>query len=513
MDRRTILKLGVFAPFARAAARSCDVLVYGATPAGIVAAIAAAQEGLHVLLLEASHHLGGMVSGGLGGTDKGKVEVIGGLSREFFERVGKHYAEPVSWWFEPHIAMKVARDWLREAGIEPRFGEAVELVRKSGSVIEAIRTVSGGVLAAKTFIDASYEGDLMAKAGISYIVGREGQRQYSEPLAGRLEFSTWDQFWTIVNPYDERGNLLPLIHTGDSGKPGAADRKVQSYNFRICFSKDRANQVEFPRPPGYEAARFRLLGRYLENPGKALTLHNVIMLARLPNGKLDVNNNGPVSTDYLGANWDYPEASDARRAEIWESHRRYNQGLLYFLAKDPSVPNHLRDEMNTWGLAKDEFVETDHWPPQLYVREARRLIGEYVMTQADVQESISKPDAVGMGSYNIDSHHFQRIASPVRAVINEGFINDRRVTPYQLPYRCLTPKAAECSNLLVPVCCSASHVAYSSIRLEPQYMILGHAAGVAAAMSVRGRTSVQKVEVAELKKKLQKQRQVLSLTT
>lgn len=512
MTRRNLLKLSAIV-LAVGAGDRYDVVVYGATPAGIVAALAAVQEGARVALIEATRHLGVVVTGGLGATDKANTAVIGGMSREFFARVSKIYGEPASWWFEPSAAMKVFREWLQEAGIRPVLGEPLTQVRKQAARIEAIRTASGRDFAAKVFIDASYEGDLMAQAGVSYIVGREGQREFNESLAGRLEFSTWDQFWTIVNPYGDDGRLLPLVNPGDSGKPGEGDRKVQAYNFRLCLSNDRANQVPFPKPPGYDPAQFALLARYLANPGRALTLNSVIMLVKIPNNKLDVNNNGPVSTDYLGASWDYPEGDWKRRGEIWEDHRSYTLGLLYFLAHDPRVPRHLQDEMNTWGFAKDEFVDSQHFPPQLYVREARRMKGAYIMRQDDVCVDLRKPDSVGMGSYPIDTHHFQRIASPVGAVVNEGFIVDRRVKPYQLPYRCLTPKPTECDNLLVPVCCSASHVAYSSIRLEPQYMILGHASGVAAAMSAKAGTPVDRLEAPDLQDRLRRQRQILHLTS
>ncbi|MBM3815169.1 MAG: FAD-dependent oxidoreductase [Acidimicrobiia bacterium] len=510
MTRRTLLTLSTAVP-AIAAADRYDVAIYGATPAGLVAALAAVREGARVVLLEASRHIGGVVTGGLGATDKGNTAVIGGLALEFFERVGKMYGGPACWWFEPGVAMKVFREWLQEAGVRPVLGEALAQVRKQANRIEAIRTASGREVAAKVFVDASYEGDLIAQAGVSYIVGREGQRDFNESLAGRLEFSTWDQFWTIVNPYGDDGKLLPLIHPGDSGKPGEGDRKVQTYNFRLCLSNDRGNQVPFTEPPGYHPARFTLLARYLANPGRDLTLNHVIMLVKIPNNKLDVNNNGPISTDYLGASWDYPEGDGKRRGEIWEDHRRYTLGLLYFLARDPRVPRHLQEEMNTWGFAKDEFIDSGHFPPQLYVREARRMKGAYIMRQDDVHLTVGKPDSVGMGSYPIDTHHFQRIASPVGAVINEGFIVDRRTRPYQLPYRCLIPKPGECDNLLVPVCCSASHVAYSSIRLEPQYMILGHASGVAAAMCARTGTPVDRLEVPGLQERLREQRQILSL--
>ncbi len=512
--RRTVLEMGLVAMATPAWARRrtvADVLVYGATASGVMAAVAAAREGSSVILLEASHHVGGMLTGGLSATDKGNVDVIGGLAREFFVQAGRHYGLPVTWQFEPSLGLAILKKWLRDHDIRPLLGDPAEAVEMEGREIRRIRCASGAIYEAKTFIDASYEGDLMALAGVKHIVGREGRDTYGEPLAGRLEFSVHDQFWTPVNRYDAAGNLLPLVGTGNSGTPGAGDQRVQSYNYRICVSSDAANRLPFPKPPAYDPDYFALLARYLQNPGKELTIKDILMPVGIYGNKLDLNNNGPISTDYLGASDRYPTAGWAERAQIAEAHRRYNLGFLYFIANDRSVPARLRDELNQWGLAKDEFTATSNFPPQLYVREARRLLGDYVMTQRDVQSDIVKPDAIGMGSFPIDSHHFQRIASPVGAVINEGFMVTLLAKPYQMPYRCMTPKKDDCSNLLVTVCCSASHVAYSTIRMEPQYMILGEAAGVAAAQAARARAPVQSVDVAAVRARLASQGQVLQL--
>jgi len=512
--RRTLLGAGLVTVAAPALARHrtvADVLVYGATASGVVAAVAAAREGSSVILLEAGRHIGGMVTGGLSATDKGNVNVIGGITRDFFVQAGRHYGLPVTWQFEPSLGSAILRQWLRDHDVTPLLGDPAAGVELDGRAIRRVRCASGAVYEAKTFIDASYEGDLMALAGVDHIVGREGRDTYGESLAGRLEFSVHDQFWTPVNPYDAAGNLLPLVGTGPSGTPGAGDRRVQSYNYRICVSSDPANRLPFPRPPGYDAGSFALLARYLRNPGKPLSVNDVLMPVDIHGGKLDLNNNGPISTDYLGESDRYPTAGWPERIRIAEAHRRYNLGFLYFLANDPSVPTALRDQVKQWGLARDEFVATGNFPPQLYVREARRMRGEHVMTQRDVQVDIVKPDAIGMGSFPIDSHHFQRIASPVGAVINEGFMVTMLARPYQLPYRCLTPKKADCANLLVTVCCSASHVAYSSIRMEPQYMILGHAAGVAAAQAARDGGPVQSVDVAAVRSRLASQGQILQL--
>jgi len=494
-----------------------DVAVYGGTAGGTVAAIAAADEGLRVVLLEPGRHIGGMVSGGLGRTDYGNQHVIGGMSREFFERVGKHYGEPISWFFEPHVAEQTFRAWLDEAGVEVRFGRRVDAVEKADGRVAALRMENGEVVRAKVFIDATYEGDVLPRAGVSYTWGREGREVYGESLAGRIEFSDKHQFPKPVSPYDETGKLLPLFQGEDASAPGTGDRKVQAYNFRLCLTDRKDNQVPFPKPEGYDPARYEILKRFLASaPDTPLT--KIWGLEMMPNRKTDVNNNGPVSTDYIGGSWEYPEASYARRAEIWEEHKRYVQGFLYFLANDPSVPERLQADVNRWGLAKDEFADTDHWPNQLYVREARRMVGEHVMAQRDIQDERTKPDSIGMGSYNSDSHHVQRIVVPDGPpwpgqgpfALNEGDMQVP-VKPYEIAYRSLLPKRAECTNLLVTGAVSASHVAYSTIRMEPQYMIMGHAAGVAAALALRDGKAVQDVDVKTLQEKLRARKQILSL--
>lgn len=488
---------------------TCDVLVYGGTSAGITAAIAAAGEGLEVCLIEPSRHVGGAISGGLCRTDHGRKGVIGGLSREFFERLGTHYGEPITWYPEPHVAEDVFLDWLREAGVRVVYEKRIDTVQKQSGHLQALTTLDGTRFTADLFIDASYEGDLLPRAGISYTWGREGQDVYGESLAGRREYSKYHQFSVPVSPYDGNGELLPFVYGGDPGEPGEGDQKVQAYNFRLCMTKDKDNMVPFPRPEGYEPGRYELLRRYLAaKPG--LTVPELMNPVFTKNGKTDTNNNGPFSTDYIGGSWDYPEAGYEEREEIWEEHKRYVQGFLFFLANDPSVPPALHAEMNTWGLAKDEFTDNGNWPYQLYIREARRMLGEYVVRQADLQTDRSKPDSIGMGSYNSDSHHVQRIPAEDGAVINEGDMQVP-VLPYEIPYRAILPKREECENLLVPVCVSASHVAYSSMRMEPQYMIMGHAAGIAAAFALEEDVPVQEINVEALRTKLREQRQILSL--
>ncbi len=497
---------------AQAAPQAYDVVVYGGTAGGTITAIAAAGEGLSVVLIEPGRHVGGMVSGGLGATDFGRKSVIGGMSREFFERAGRHYGQPIAWYFEPHVAEQILNDWLKQAGVKVLLGHRLDLagVRKEEGRVVQLATENGASFRAKIFVDATYEGDLMARAGVGYAYGREGMDQYGETLAGRREKCEYHQFLAKVSPYDEAGKLLPCVYDGPSGKIGEADKKVQAYNFRVCMCNRKENQVPFPRPAKYDARRYELLKRHLQaNP--ELTLKKVLSIIMMPNGKTDVNNNGAFSTDHIGGSWDYPEASYQRRQEIWDDHVGYVQGVFYFLANDPGVPKSIQAEMNQWGLAKDEFVDTGHWPHQLYIREARRMVGEYVMIQADLQTERTKPDSIGMGSYNSDSHHVQRIPTDDGGVINEGDMQVP-VKPYEIAYRTMVPRRAECSNLLVPVCFSASHVAYSSLRMEPQYMIFGQAAGLAASYAIRHSVPVAEVDIAWLQGKLREKGAVLNLS-
>jgi len=494
-----------------APARQYDVVVYGGTAGGAIAAIAAAGEGVRVALFEPRRHIGGMVSGGLGATDFGIKQVIGGMSREFFERLGRHYGEPIAWHFEPHVAEQVLNDWLKQAGVDVFLDHRLDRVDKRETRLRGIRMENGSFFSADVFVDCSYEGDLMARAGVAYTWGREGQDTYDESLAGVRERSEYHQFDVPVSAYDENGALLPCVYGGERGEPGRPDRKVQAYNFRVCLCDRKENQAPFPRPPGYDPRRYEILRRYLAARGGDLKLNDVVHVAMMPNGKTDVNNRGAISTDHIGASWAYPEADYALRQAIWDDHVNYVQGFFYFLANDASVPKSLHDDVNRWGLAADEFPDTGHWPHQMYIREARRMIGQYVTVQMDLQTDRTKPDSIGMGSYNSDSHHVQRVVRPNGTLENEGDMQVP-VKPYEIGYRSLTPRQAECENLLVPVCVSASHVAYSSMRMEPQYMIMGHAAGLAAAYAAEHDVPVQTVDTAWLQKRLRQQGQVLSLT-
>jgi hypothetical protein len=503
--------------------QSYDVVVYGGTAGGAVAAIAAAHEGARVALLEPRRHIGGMVSGGLGRTDfDNQIDIIGGLTREFFSRVGRHYGEPISWTFEPHVAENIFNGWLKDLGVDVFITHRLDTVDKQGARIVSIRMDNGAAFAAKAFIDATYEGDLLARAGVSYTVGREGRKKYGESLAGVRAEGPFGgkQFRIPVRAFDQAGNLLPMLNPIDLSEPGASDRKVQAYNFRLCLTDRKDNQVPIERPPGYKPENYDLLRRYiaaLDEAGLRCTLGNILGISRMPNDKTDVNDTGGFSTNYVGMNWDYPEADYQLREEIWKEHVEFTKGLLYFLGHDPDVPDHIREQMNRYGLAKDEFVDTGHWPHQLYVREARRMIGEYVMTQADLQADRTKYDSIGMGGYNIDSMPVQRVPycvmefpKPYYAAVNEGYLTVP-VEPYQIPYRAILPKHSECTNLLVPTCLSASHIAYSSIRMEPQFMILGQSAGVAAALAAREGVPVHLLELTELQSQLREQHQILSI--
>ncbi|GIU80267.1 MAG: hypothetical protein KatS3mg005_3505 [Bryobacteraceae bacterium] len=508
-----ILCISVLAASSALAQQSFDLVVYGGTAAGVTTAVAGARHGLKTVLLEPRSHVGGMVSGGLSGTDVGRREVIGGLALEFYFLAGQHYElarhlHEIAWMPEPKVAEAIFRRMLREAGVtlleRHRLREKTG-VRKEGARIVEITMENGARFRGKIFADTSYEGDLMAQAGVSYTFGRESVQQYGESLAGVRAVTQYHQFAVDIPARDRNGNLLPEISSEPRGEPGSADRRIQAYNFRIIATNVAENRVPWPRPANYDPKRYELLALYLNAMtgylGRPLDINEVNLLRVIPNGKADWNNRGPFSTDYIGKNYDYPDGDYATRERIWKEHEDYQKGFYYFLATDPRVPKPLQEQMNQWGLAKDEFADTGHWPHQLYVREARRMVADFVMTQKDLQTDVRKPDVIGMGSYNSDSHNVQRFVNERGFVENEGDVQVP-VKPYQIPYRILTPRRSEAVNLLVPVCFSASHVAYSSVRMEPQYMILGHAAGIAAALAASSGAAVQDIDIAELQRRL-----------
>jgi hypothetical protein len=509
-----------------------DIIVYGGTSGGVAAAVQAARAGKRVVLLEFGMHLGGMTSGGLGQTDIGNKAAIGGISREFYQRIGKHYGKDEAWTFEPHVAEDIFFQMVNEAGVTLYLSQRLATVRKEGARIREITMESGRAFRAKIFIDASYEGDLMARAGVKYTVGREANSTYGETLNGVRAQTPKHQFVVSVDPYvkpgDATSGLLPFIQTGDGGIPGEADKSVQAYNFRLVLTKDPANQRPIVPPKNYDPAKYELLARYLETwmnaatndsaPGEFTgranrrpTLEQLMHIQMMPGKVTDINNNGGFSTDFIGANCDYPDGDYATRARIWQEHEDYTRGLLYFLATSPRVPDQIRKAMSEWGLTRNEFLDTGGWPHQLYIREARRMISDYVMTEKNCRESIQVEDAIALAAYTMDSHNCQRIVKNAR-VENEGDVQVGGFPPYPIAYHSIVPKQSECENLFVPVCLSASHIAYGSIRMEPVFMVLGQSAADAAIMAIDVDVPVQKIDVGALQKRLLAEKQILKWT-
>ncbi|HJT34108.1 MAG TPA: FAD-dependent oxidoreductase [Pirellulales bacterium] len=496
----------------QATADHYDVAIYGGTSAGVAAAAQTARMDKRAVLIEPGRHLGGLTSGGLGATDIGNKGAIGGISREFYRRLGRHYGKDEAWTFEPHVAEAVMDELAATPGVTVVRGERLDLaagVNKEGARIVSIQMESGRSFTAQVFIDASYEGDLMAEAGVSYHVGREANSVYDETLNGVQLGSPKHQFKKPVDPYrtpgDPASGLLPGVHEGGPGEHGQGDRRVQAYNFRMCLTDDPANRLPFPKPPGYDPLRYELLRRYIEAGVFDALGSNLPM----PNRKTDTNNNGAFSTDNIGMNYDYPDGDYATREKIFQEHVVYQQGLMWFLANDPRLPDVVRREVGRWGLCKDEFRDNGGWPHQLYIREARRMISDYVMTQHNCQGRRVAEDSVGLAAYGMDSHNTQRWVKDGHA-INEGDVQVHGFTPYPIAYRSIVPKGAECENLLVPVCLSASHIAYGSIRMEPVFMVLGQSAATAACLTIDAGTTVQEVDLVKLRERLLADRQVLS---
>lgn len=509
--------------YAESSARSADLLVYGGTASGVVTAYTAAKQGYKVLLLEPGSHIGGMVTGGLSATDVAYFPIIGGYAREFYREAAAHYgihtlAHHEDWLSEPHVGEAIFWRWLNDSGVEVHLHERLlekNGVSREGSRILSIVTEDGNRWSAKVFADCTYEGDLMEQAHVQYTVGREGVDVYNESLAGVRTETPLHQFQWKISASDKYGRLLPEVGSQPMGTQGSGDSKVQSYNFRLILTNDPANRRQWTEPKGYDSRNFELLANYLqqwkEHEGRDPALRDVTNPVIIPNHKGDFNNQGAFSTDYLGKSWNYPDASYADRKRIWDDHMLYTQSFFWFLASDPRVPKSLRDEVNSWGRAKDEFVDNDNWPTQLYVREGRRMIGTYVMHQEDLQTDRTKFDTIAMGSYNSDSHNVQRVVMPDGSARNEGDVQVP-VRPYEIPFRIMIPKRQQTENLLVPVCLSASHVAYSSLRMEPQYMMIGQAAGDTAVLAIQSGKPVADVDVVKLQLLLHDQGAILHLS-
>ncbi len=520
---------------------NADIIIYGGTSAAIIAAVEVVKSGKTVLIVSPDQHLGGLTSGGLGFTDTGNKAVIGGLSREFYHRVWLHYKDDAAWnwqnqsdfgnkgqgtvamdgefrtmWlFEPHVAENVFENFVKENNIKVLRGEWLDrkmgVVKKKGNII-SFSTLSGKVFKGKMFIDATYEGDLMAAAGINFYVGREGNAKYNETFNGVQTgvFQHDHHFKSNISPYkikdDPSSGLLPYISAEPPGEFGAADKKIQAYCFRMCMTNHPENSVAFPKPDNYDASNYELLLREF-NTGRNDWFSKFDVL---PNKKTDTNNHGAFSSDFIGMNYDYPEADYQRRTEIIKQHYDYQAGLLWFVANDPRVPDAIRTKMATYGLAKDEFTDNNHWPHQIYVRESRRMIGDYITTEHDVMQRIETPESIGMGSYHIDSHNTQRYVTSEGYVQNEGDIGVKPPGPYRISYGSIIPKKEECTNLFVPVCVSSSHIAYGSIRMEPVFMILGQSAAVAACLAIDEKCVIQDVSYNQLKKLLENKNQILT---
>jgi hypothetical protein len=488
-----------------------DIVVYGGTSAGVMAAYTAKTMGKSVLLIEPTKHLGGLTSGGLGYTDIGNKYAITGLAREFYRKVGNHYGKLEQWIFEPHVAERIFYEYIDKAGIEIWFDHRIVDAEKTNKHIRKITLENAASskgakrsVSATIFIDCSYEGDLMALAGVRYAIGRESNDEYNETYNG-VQLMTGHQFPDGIDPYKIPGEASSGLLWGISSEAlqpdGTGDKKIQAYNYRICLTNNPENLVEITRPEGYDSTKFELLLRLFDAQPHRKNLNDYFIWSRMPNQKTDINNRGGFSTDMIGMNHDYPEASYEERDKIIKNHKLYTQGLLYFYKTDPRVPAELRQQIAEWGYPGDEYVHTNHWSPQLYVREVRRMIGSYVMTQHNCQGREIVDDGIGMAAYTMDSHNCQRIVverDGKRMVKNEGNVEIGGFGPYPISYRSIIPKAEDCRNLLVPVCLSATHIAYGSIRMEPVFMALAQSSAVAACLAIDNKQSVQDVDVKQI---------------
>lgn len=521
-----------------------DVVIYGGTSAAIIAAVEVIRSGKSVAVVSPDLHPGGLTSGGLGYTDTGRKETIGGLSRDFYHRVWLHYQNDSAWrwqksaefgnkgqgtpaidgqnrtmWlFEPHVAEQIFEDYIREYAIPVFRNEWLDrekgVILKKGRIV-SITTLSGKEFTGKMFMDATYEGDLMAAAGVRFVTGRESNAEFSEQWNG-VQKGAWHHrhnFLVLKEPVsaykipgDPGSGLLPLVSPDPPGENGSADHRVQAYCFRLCMTDHPANRIPFPRPANYDSTQYELLARVFERGWNEV----FDKYDALPNRKTDTNNHGPVSSDYIGMNYDYPGASYAQRREIIRAHEEYQKGLLWFMSHDRRVPETIRDKMGAWGLAADEFTDHGGWPHQLYIRESRRMRGGYVMTENELTRRRPTPESIGMGSYTIDSHNVQRYIDENGNVQNEGDVGLELPGPYAIAYGSVVPTKEDCTNLLVPVCVSATHIAYGSIRMEPVFMILGQSAAVAACMAIDRNIAVQEIPYPALREALLSKGQILN---
>ncbi len=512
-----------------------DVVVYGGTSAGVIAAVEVAESGRSVLLIAPTGRLGGLSSGGLGATDIGNKNAIGGRSRDFYRRVAAHYADDAAWtlqerddyagggrlkpgddtmWtFEPHVAEAIFEALVREAGVpvwrDERLDRHAGVKMKDARIVE-IKMHSGRSVQGRVFIDATYEGDLLAAAGVSYTVGREGNDEYGETLNGvQTKNAVHHQLMDGIDPYvvpgDSTSGLLPGIDPQGPGEEGSRDARVQAYNLRLCLTNHRTNRQPFTKPDDYDERAFELLFRNFEAGAPHIPWNPIGM----PGAKTDTNNNRGFSTDFIGESWGWADASYPERAAIYAQHRSYTEGLLWSLANHPRVPPHVRAEVAKWGTCKDEFSGSGGYSPQLYVREARRMVSDVVMTQHHCQGREVAAHPVGMAAYTMDSHNVQRYVDEEGHVRNEGDVQVGGFGPYPIDYGAIRPRTKECTNLLVPTCISASHIAFGSIRMEPVFMVLGQSSGVAACLAIEGKTSVQAIDLGALRERLLAGDQVL----
>lgn len=513
--RKLILLIAII-PFlfgCKSSQEEYDICVYGGSSAGVIAAYSAKMQGKKVLLIEPQSRLGGLTAGGLGYTDIGNKQVVTGLSKDFYRRLGSHYGKLEQWIFEPSVADSIFNDYIKRANVEVIYRYRIAKADVSDGYIKNITLESSDgsqlekTVSAKMFIDCSYEGDLMAKAGVSYTIGREDNAKYGETYNG-VQLMKGHQFPDGIDPYKVQGDSTSGLLWGISSEKllpdGTGDTLVQAYNYRICLTDNPANRVEISKPDNYDPAKYELLLRLFDAQPDKRKLNNYFIWSKMPNNKTDINNRGGFSTDMIGANHNYPEDSYEERAKIIKEHKDYTQGLLYFYKTDSRVPQELRDEIQPWGYPKDEYLNDGHWSPQLYIRESRRMVGNYVMTQAHCEGRDVVSDGVGMAAYTMDSHNCQRIViekDGKRMVKNEGNVEIGGGLPYPISYRSIIPKAEECKNLLVPICLSASHIAYGSIRMEPVFIVLAQSAAVAAIEAIET-GSVQSVDVKKVQKVL-----------